>query len=101
MVMLLALPLSPMWRAMVWIAMLAWMGGACLADVRRCCRTHCRYAGPFFLGMAGLVAGYIAGFLPLGSQPWLVLCILTAGGNALIWWVCEHFLGTYCRPESS
>jgi hypothetical protein len=30
-----------------------------------------------------LVAVYIAGFVPLGSQPWLVLAILIAGGNAL------------------
>jgi hypothetical protein len=93
--MLLALMLGPIWRAVVWIAMLVWMGAACVTNARRCGRTHCRYTGPFFVGMAGLVAVYIAGFVPLGSQPWLVLAILTAGGNTLIWWVSESFYGTY------
>src|SRR5262249_28699946 len=69
--MLLALLLGPLWRAVAWIAMLAWMGGACVATARRCGRTHCRYTGPFFLGMGGLVAAPIAGLLPLGREPWL------------------------------
>jgi hypothetical protein len=43
-------------RAVVWIAMLVWMGLACLANARRCGRTHCYYTGPFFLCMGGLVA---------------------------------------------
>jgi len=93
--MLLALVLDPEWRAIVWVAMLAWMGTACVLNARRCGRTHCRYTGPFFLGMAGLVVVYIAGFVPLGPQPWLVLAIMIAGGNALIWWVSERFYGTY------
>ena len=93
--MLLALLLDPIWRAVVWIAMLAWMGAACVTNARRCGRTHCRYTGPFFLGMGGLVTTHIAGWLPLGSQPWLVLAILIAGGNALIWWGSERVHGTY------
>lgn len=68
-VMLLALLLEATPRAVVWIAMLVWMGLACLANARRCGRTHCRYTGPFFLGAAGLVVAYVAGLLPLGSQP--------------------------------
>ena len=52
--MLLAvLLLQPMVCCIVWIANLAWMGGACIANARRCDRTHCRYTGPFFLAMAG------------------------------------------------
>jgi hypothetical protein len=47
-----------------------------------------------FLGMGGLVTAHIAGWLPLGSQPWLVLAILIAGGNALIWWGSERVHGT-------
>jgi hypothetical protein len=95
--MLLALLLEPRVRAVVWIAMLAWMGWACLANARRCGRTHCRYTGPYFLGMAGLVLAYIADMLPLGNQPWLILGALTVTGNALIWWASEHLLGTYSR----
>jgi hypothetical protein len=93
--MLLALLLDPIWRAVVWIAMLGWMGAACVTNARRCGRTHCRYTGPFFLGMGGLVTAHIAGLLPLGSQPWLVLATLTAGGNALIWWGSERIYATY------
>jgi hypothetical protein len=77
--------------------MLAWMGWACLANARRCGRTHCRYTGPYFLGMAGLVLAYIADMLPLGNQPWLILGALTVTGNALIWWASERLLGTYSR----
>lgn len=93
--MLLALHLQPVTRAVVWVAMLAWMGWACLANARRCGRTHCRYTGPFFLGMAGLVAAYGAGVLPLGNQPWLLLGTAIAVANALIWWGSERLLGTY------
>jgi hypothetical protein len=85
--MLLALVLDPIGRGAVWVAMLAWMGAACVINAQRCGRTHCRYTVPFFLGMAGLVAVYIAGFVPLGSQPWLVLAIMIAVGNTVIWWV--------------
>ena len=35
-VMLLALLLGPVARAVVWVVMLAWMGGACVANARRC-----------------------------------------------------------------
>src|SRR5262249_8670508 len=45
-VMLLALLLKPLPRAVVWILMLSWMGGVCFANARRCGRTHCRYTGP-------------------------------------------------------
>jgi len=93
--MLLALLLGPIWRAVVWIAMLAWMGAACVTNARRCGRTHRRYTGPFFLGMGGLVAAHIAGLLPLGREPWLVFAIVIAGGNALIWWGSERVYGTY------
>jgi hypothetical protein len=99
--MLLALPLNPIWRAVVWVTMLAWMGAACVMNARRCGRTHCRYTGPFFLVMAGLVAVHIAGFVPLGSQPWLVLAIMIAGGNALIWWGSESVYGTYSGRDQA
>lgn len=98
-VMLLALLLEAAPRAVVWIAMLVWMGLACLANARRCGRTHCRYTGPFFLGTAGLVVAYAAGLLSLGSQPWLMLGILVVVGNALIWWGSERLLGTYSRRD--
>jgi hypothetical protein len=97
--MLLALLLEPVARAVVWVAMLGWMGWAYLANARRCNRTHCRYTGPFFLGMASLVAAYGAGVLSLGNQPWLLLGIVIVVGNALIWWGSERLLGTYARRD--
>jgi hypothetical protein len=45
--------------------------------------------------MAAAVLAYITGVLPLGSQPWLVLGLGCALGNALVWWVSERMLGTY------
>ena len=95
--MLLALLLEPGARAVVWTAMLAWMGWACLQNARRCGRTHCRYTGPFFLAMAVLVVAYATGIVPLGNHPWLILGMLTAAGNVLIWWGTERLLGTYTR----
>lgn len=95
--MLLALQLEPTPWGAVWIAMLLWMGGACLANARRCDRTHCRYTGPFFLAMAGLVMLHLIGHLPLGGRPWLVLGLQIAVGNAVIWWFSEKLLGTYSR----
>lgn len=95
--MLLALLLEPGARAVVWTAMLAWMGWACLQNARRCGRTHCRYTGPFFLAMAVLVVLYVTGIVPLGNHPWLMLGILAVAGNALIWWGSERLLGTYTR----
>ena len=97
--MLFALLLEPGLRAAVWIAMLIWMGSACLLNARQCGRTHCRYTGPFFLGMAGLVAAHAAGVLPLGTQPWLMLGSLVVAGNALIWWASERLFGTYSRRD--
>jgi hypothetical protein len=67
--MLFALLLEPAPRAVVWIAILTWMGCACILNARCCGRTHCPYTGPFFLGMAVLVTDYAADMVSLGNQP--------------------------------
>lgn len=36
---------EPAARGIIWIFMLLWMGTACLANARRCDRTHCRLPG--------------------------------------------------------
>jgi hypothetical protein len=92
-VMLFALLLEPAPRAVVWVAMLTWMGCARILNARRCGRTHCRYTGPFFLGMAVLVTVHAAGMVSLGNQPWLLLGIVIGAGNAFIWWSTERILG--------
>jgi len=38
-------------RAAIWTVALLWMGTACIANARRCGRTHCRYTGPYYLAM--------------------------------------------------
>jgi hypothetical protein len=92
-----AVLLDPAPRAVVWTLMLVWMGAACLANARRCARTHCRHTGPFFLGVAALVVAHAAGVLPLGSYGWTILGTITVVGNALIWWASERLLGRLTR----
>jgi hypothetical protein len=82
-------------RAIVWTIMLLWMAGACFANARRCGRTHCHITGPFFLLMAGLVAGYGFGLLPLGTYGWGILGGTTLVGFLMLWWVSERALGTF------
>ena len=36
----------------IWPVLLAFMGGACLLNARRCGRLHCFITGPFFLILA-------------------------------------------------
>lgn len=87
--------LDPPLRAIVWTIMLLWMAGACFANARRCGRTHCRFTGPFFLLMAGWVAGYGFGLLPLGPYGWSILGGMTLVGFVLLWWVSERAGGTF------
>lgn len=84
-------------RGIVWTIMLLWMGGACLANARRCSRTHCRYTGSFLLTMAGCVAAYVFDILPLGTSGWVILGLTTLVGFAAIWWSSERLWGTFSR----
>jgi hypothetical protein len=86
---------NPLTRTVVWTVALVWMGGACLANSRRCNRTDCRYTGPFFLVIAALVVADAAGAVPLGRHGWAVLGATVAIGNAVIWWLSERILGRY------
>lgn len=97
--MLASLLLEPTWRAVVWTIMLAWMGGACLVNARRCGRTHCRITGPFLLGMAALVAGYGTGVVPLGPNGWTMLGGVTAVGFAGLWWGSERLWGAFSHAK--
>jgi hypothetical protein len=93
--MLAAAFLDPLVRALIWTLMLIWMGGACVANSRRCGRTHCRYTGPFFLAMAVIVVAHATGLLPLGVHGWEILGTVTMLGNVLIWWGSERVHGTF------
>lgn len=87
--------LEPVGRTVVWTASLVWMGIACLANARRCHRTHCRFTGPFFILMALAVLAYAGGFLPLGSNGWSILGIATLAGTLSIWWASERVWGKH------
>ena len=89
-VMLGALLLEPGLRAAAWSAALVWMGGACIANARRCGRTHCRFTGPFYLLMAAVVVAYVTGVLPMGEHGWTILGSATVVGTAALWWGSER-----------
>lgn len=93
--MLGAMLLEPGFRAIVWPAALIWMGGACLANARRCRRTHCRFTGPFYLLMAALVVAYAGGALPIGPYGWAILGAMTIVGTAVLWWASERIWGLF------
>lgn len=77
--MVLAGLLDSLTRAVIWTAALLWMGGACLANARRCSRTHCRFTGPFFALMVVGVIAHASGALDLGPHGWSIL-----GGATLV-----------------
>lgn len=92
---LAAMLLDPLLRAAIWSVALVWMGGACIANARRCGRTHCRFTGPFYLLMAVLVVAYAAGLLPIGDRGWAILGTTTIAGTALLWWASERIWGLF------
>jgi len=75
--------------------MLLWMGGACVANARRCNRTHCRFTGPFLILMAALVVSNAVALLPLGPYGRDILeasylpGALSCGGAASAFWECS------------
>lgn len=87
--------LAPTPRGIVWTAILLLMGSACLANARRCNRTHCRYTGPFLILMAALVGLYTLGLLPLGGNAWGRLAGIAFGGSAILCCVSESMWGRY------
>jgi hypothetical protein len=93
--MLVGALLAPLPRAIIWSTALVWMGGACIANARRCGRTHCRFTGPFYLLMAALVAVYAAGTLPIGDYGWEILGTATVVGTAVLWWGSERIWGLF------
>jgi ABC-type uncharacterized transport system permease subunit len=93
--MMVAALLDPLSRAAVWSAALTWMGSACIANARRCGRTHCRFTGPFYLLMAALVIAYAAGALPIGDHGWAILGAIAIAGSAVLWWGSERIWGLF------
>lgn len=95
--MLAASQLEPVLRAIVWSVALIWMGGACIANARRCGRTHCRFTGPFYVLMAAVVMAYAFGLVPIGDRGWTILGATVIVGTAMLWWGSERILGLFWR----
>lgn len=93
--MVLAGLFDPLTRPVVWTAALLWMGGACLANARRCGRTHCRLTGPFFVLTAVSVVAYASGTLYLGAHGWSILGLVTLVGAIGLWWGSERVWGKF------
>ena len=55
------------WRLPICAGALAWMGIACLANARRCGRTHCLFTGPFYLLMGAAVPTHGFGLVSFGD----------------------------------
>ncbi len=87
-------------KTLIWAAALTWMGVACLANARRCGRTHCFYTGPFFLVMAILAMLHGFEIVPLGAEGWRWLGTAVGVGGGLLWCVPEHLLGRYRRTRA-
>ena len=87
--------LEPLRRAVIWTAMLLVMGGACLANARRCKRTHCRFTGPFFVLMAGVTLALAVGVFDPGPHGWSILSGFIVVGGIGLWWGSERLWVTY------
>jgi hypothetical protein len=82
-------------RVVLWSVALGWMGTACILNARRCGRTHCRFTGPFYLGMIVPVLALGIGIVPSGFYGWLTLGTVIVLGGKLIWWVSERAWGKF------
>ena len=91
---------SPGLRMILWSTSLAVMGGACLLNVSRCGRVHCRFTGPFFILASFAALGYGLGFLPLGLSGWKWIGFGTMIGALGLTFIPELFLGRYRKKGS-
>jgi hypothetical protein len=82
-------------RIAVWIVAFLWMGLACIANSRRCGRTHCRYTGPYYLAMIAPVLALGISWPSAGTMAWLILGAVIIAGSKLIWWATEYAWGKF------
>jgi hypothetical protein len=83
------------WRTAIWTTALVIMGAACLANSRRCGRTHCFITGPFFLVMAVVTALYGLNILPLGKNGWNFIGLTILVGAIVFCCLPEMLWGKY------
>lgn len=88
------------YRLILWPVLLAFMGGACLVNAKRCGRLHCFITGPFFLLLAGLSLLYGLGFVPLGPHGWQWLVNTLFIGGCALTFLPEWLFGKYIRRSA-
>jgi hypothetical protein len=82
-------------RTVIWTLALSWKGTACILNVRRCGRTHCRFTGPYYLAMILPVLALGLGIVSSGFYGWIALGAVIILGSKLIWWVTERAWGRF------
>ncbi len=88
---------EPPWRAWIWVPSLLWMGTACMANARRCGRTHCYFTAPLFFVVACVALLDGLGLLTLGLRAWTWLALGLVIGTAGLWWGTERLWGRFLR----
>jgi hypothetical protein len=84
----------------IWPVLLAFMGGACLVNARRCGRRHCYVTGPFFLALAAVSLLYGLGVLNFGRQGWRDLAAVLLVGSCALTCLPEWIWGKYLTNPS-
>ena len=98
---LAAIFVAPPIKTLIWALALVWMGAACLANARRCSRTHCYFTGPFFFLMAVLTVLHGFEIVWLGPNGWTWLGVTIFLGTGALWIVTERLLGKFSRPPET
>jgi hypothetical protein len=82
-------------RIAIWVIALIWMGAACILNARQCGRTHCRFTGPYYLGMVVPVLALASDVVSVGIYGWIVLAVIILTGSKVIWWATERAWGQF------
>ena len=88
------------YRLVAWPVLLAFMGGACLINARRCGRLHCYVTGPFFLLLGVFALLYGLGAFSLGPHGWQWLVNTLLIGGCVLTCVPEWLFGRYARRST-
>ena len=87
------------YQVLIWPVVLAWTGGACLWNAKRCGRRHCYFTGPFFLALAAASLLYGLGIFRLGPRGWSTLAAVLLAGTILLTCIPEWIWGRYTNSS--
>ena len=96
---LIVTALTGSYQGVIWPIVLAWMGGACLVNAKRCGRRHCYLTGPFFFLLAAASLLYGLGILRLGPHGWSTLAAALLAGAVLLTCIPEWIWGRYTNSS--